>query len=62
MMQAGKDYGVRVVKPFQQFNSGFVMFPNAIYREQLLKGGWVEEVKAEDGDGKARQKILSLKR
>lgn len=47
MMVAGKDYGVRVIKPFAQFNTGFVMFPTAIYRDALLSRGWVEEVKPE---------------
>lgn len=40
-----KDFGVRVVRPFGQFQSGFVMFPTAMYREKLLQAGWVEEVK-----------------
>lgn len=48
MMQASKDYGVRVIRPFGQFNTGFVMFPSAIYRDALLKQGWVERVTAEE--------------
>ena len=52
MMQAGRDYGVRVVRPFLQFREGFVMFPNALYREKLLRGKWVEEVKPEADEPK----------
>jgi hypothetical protein len=48
MMRAGKDYGVRVIKPFGQFSTGFVMFPSAIYRDALLKKGWVETVKPDE--------------
>lgn len=64
MMQAGKDYGVRVMRPFLQFQEGFVMFPNALYREKLLKGKWVEEVKPEVEEPKKgfRQKALGLTR
>jgi hypothetical protein len=47
-MTASKDYGVRVIRPFGQFQTGFVMFPSAIYREALLTKGWVEEVKPEE--------------
>lgn len=56
MMTAGKDYGVRVVKPFAQFNTGFVMFPTAIYRGALLKRGWVEEVKPDDAPVRSTNK------
>jgi hypothetical protein len=50
MMQAETDYGVRVIKPFAQFNTGFIMYPTAIYRDALLKRGWVEEVKRPPSD------------
>jgi hypothetical protein len=57
MMQAGKDYGVRVIRPFQQFQTGFVMFPAAIYRNALLAHGWVEEVKPEAPAPKPQNQI-----
>lgn len=44
MMQAGKDYGVEVIRPFNQFQVGFIMFPPAMYRDALLKGRWVKPV------------------
>lgn len=61
MMAAGKDYGVRVIRPFGQFNTGFVMFPTAIYRDALLKRGWVEEVKAEPQAKPTNQNKPTLK-
>lgn len=48
MMRAEKDLGVRVIRPFGQFNTGFVMFPSAIYRDALLKQGWVGKVTPEE--------------
>ncbi|MCK1322143.1 hypothetical protein IVA94_14830 [Bradyrhizobium sp. 156] len=42
------DLGVRVIRPFAQFSTGFVMYPSAIYRAALLRNRWVEEVKPED--------------
>lgn len=53
MMMAGRDYGVRVIKPFAQFNTGFIMYPTAIYRDALLKRGWVEVVKPETPPAKS---------
>lgn len=60
MMQAGKDYGVRVMRPFLQFQPGFVIFPPAMYREKLLHGKWVEEVTPPTEEQKKviRQKTL----
>jgi hypothetical protein len=47
------DLGVRVIRPFAQFSTGFVMYPSAMYRAALLRNGWVEEVKPEDAKSPA---------
>lgn len=42
MMRAEQDYGVEVIRPFLQFSPGFVMFPTTLYRDSLVRGGWVK--------------------
>lgn len=46
MMEAGKDYGVRVIRAFSQFSVGRIIFPPGTQRERLLRGNMVEVVKA----------------
>lgn len=48
MMRANIDYGVKVIKPFSQFSPGFVMYPTAMYREKLIKCGFVQPLTEAD--------------
>lgn len=48
MMRAEQDYGVKVIRAYQQFSEGFVMYPPAMLRERLVKLGWVRPVTKEE--------------
>lgn len=46
MMQAGKDYGVRVIRAYGFLSVGQIIFPlSGVEREMLLMTKCVEEVK-----------------
>lgn len=46
MMTAGKDYGVRVVRAYQQFSVGAVIFPTGVLRQRLIQMGFAVPVEA----------------
>lgn len=46
MMEAGNDYGVRIIRAFGQFSVGNVIFPPGTQRSDLIRRGMVELVKA----------------
>lgn len=42
MMQAGKDYGVEVITAYENRRVGDVIYPNGVYRQALLRNGFVK--------------------
>lgn len=40
MMIAGKDYGVRIIRAYQQFSVGAVIFPTGMLRQRLIQTGF----------------------
>lgn len=44
MMRPRKDYGVRVIAAWDHFRVGQIIFPNALYRDALLRTKRVEIV------------------
>lgn len=57
MMVAGKDYGVRIVRAYQQFSVGAVIFPTGVLRQRLVQGGFAvpEEPAASSQPAAARE-------
>jgi predicted DNA-binding transcriptional regulator len=44
MLQAGKDYGVRVVRAYENRRVGQVFYPPGLLRDKLVQQGWVERI------------------
>jgi len=44
MMRAERDYGVRIIRPYDNFSVGQVVFPFAADRARLIKNGFAEKV------------------
>lgn len=45
MMQANRDYGVRVIRAFDFWSVGDIFFPTGLHRSHLIDCGYVEPVK-----------------
>ncbi len=45
MMEAARDYGVRIVRAYGEYSVGQIIFPTGLMRSHLVGGGWCEPVK-----------------
>ncbi len=55
-----EDYGVRVVRAFDQFSVGRVIKPYGAHRQALIRGKWVEVIEPPAENLRTRQLKASL--
>lgn len=57
MMNAGTDYGVRVIRAYEQRRVGQVFFPPGALRQALVQRGFVERIKAPAAEQEPDQQL-----
>lgn len=62
MMEAARDYGVRVIRAYQDYRVGQIIFPPGLLRSHLLDAHFVERVESDENRAAKPEKRQARKR